>query len=190
MGNPETIKNTTETTLDSKELESLNNNRREELRNSLDAAEKNHKDTTKESLGEARQAAVEHAESSKKMTQKERSPAEKRPGVISLRQRDDSFRKQMNNIAPHLSKNEQAFSKVIHTKAVEKTSDTLSKTIARPNALLAGSVTAFLAVTLVYVLAKYYGYSLSGFETIAAFIFGWSIGLIYDYLRVLIGNKR
>ena len=43
---------------------------------------------------------------------------------------------------------------------------------------------------IIYTIAKTIGYKLSGFETIAAFLIGWLIGLIYDYLRILITGKK
>lgn len=96
----------------------------------------------------------------------------------------------MESISSHLSPKEQSFSRFIHNKKVEKLSDVTGSTVARPNALLAGSIAAFLLVTAVYLVAKYYGYKLSGFETIGAFALGWVLGMIYDYVRLLIGNKK
>ena len=63
-------------------------------------------------------------------------------------------------------------------------------TIARPNAILSGSVSAFLLTLAVYLVARFNGYPLSGAETIASFIFGWLLGLIYDYLRILLLGKK
>lgn len=85
---------------------------------------------------------------------------------------------------------QRAFSKFIHNPAVEKTSEAVGNTVARPNAILAGAVVAFFLVLLVYVVAKFYGYRLSGFETIGAFIIGWIIGILYDFFRVMITGKK
>jgi uncharacterized membrane protein AbrB (regulator of aidB expression) len=85
---------------------------------------------------------------------------------------------------------ERAFSKVIHNPVIEATSEAAGKTVARPAALLAGSLAALILTTVVYVTAKYYGYALSGFEWIATFILGWAIGLIIDWIRVeILGQK-
>ena len=73
---------------------------------------------------------------------------------------------------------------------VEKASDTVGTTIARPNAILSGAVFAFIITLLTYTIAKKSGYVLSGFETIGSFILGWIIGIIYDYLRILITGKK
>ena len=95
----------------------------------------------------------------------------------------------MKDVQAELTPASRTFSKVIHNKAVEKTSDVVGSTLARPNAILAGAVVAFIATLGVYLIAKNVGYTLSGFETIAAFIVGWVIGIVFDYLRVLVTGK-
>ena len=95
----------------------------------------------------------------------------------------------MKQVQTELSPTSRAFSKTIHNKAVEKTSEALGATIARPNAILSGAVMAFILTLAVYVTAKTIGYQLSGFETIAAFVVGWVIGIIYDYFRALVTGK-
>jgi hypothetical protein len=191
MSNVEKITKGPEKQLDQAELESVRGERQEALRDTLEKAEQHHKNRNQESLESVRSDAVDKAVSTKeKQTAVERSPAEKRGTLLSRQHREASFKRQMDSIQPHLSKSEQKVSRLIHNKAVEKTSDALGSTLARPNALFAGSVAAFLLVTLVYLLAKYYGYPLSGFETIAAFLIGWALGLIYDYVQLLVRGKR
>ena len=104
--------------------------------------------------------------------------------------REASFKKQIKEVQAELSPASRTFSKLIHNKAIEKSSEALGATIARPNAILAGSISSFVLTLVVYLVAKNIGYQLSGFETIAAFIFGWIIGLVYDYLRLIITGKK
>jgi len=113
----------------------------------------------------------------------------RRGSTISKAQKNASFKKQMKEIQTEMSAPSRAFSKVIHNKAIEKTSEVVGATIARPNAILSGAVFAFILTLAVYVIAKNIGYALSGFETIGAFIIGWVVGILYDYLRVLITGK-
>lgn len=113
-----------------------------------------------------------------------------RRGPISKKQQKAAFKKTMQQIQGEMKPAKRVFSKVIHNGVVEKTSETVGKTLARPNAILAGAVSAFLLTLIVYLVAKTIGYSLSGFESIAAFIVGWTIGLLYDYVRVLITGKK
>jgi hypothetical protein len=142
----------------------------------------------------AREAALESAisvESGSKEKDRASEPTTaKRRGPISKKQKDASFKRRMQEVQSHESTASKAFSKLIHNKVVEKTSDVVGSTVARPNAILAASVTAFVLTLAVYVMAKIIGYQLSGFETIAAFIIGWVIGILYDYLRVVITGKK
>lgn len=142
----------------------------------------------------AREAALETAisvESGSKEKATTSEPAvSKRRGPISKKQKEASFKRQMKDIQAIQPPISRAFSKVIHNKVVEKTSDVVGSTVARPNAILGGAVTAFILTLAVYVTAKIIGYQLSGFETIAAFIIGWVIGVLYDYFRVIITGKK
>jgi hypothetical protein len=111
-------------------------------------------------------------------------------GSISKKQRNDSYKKTIKQVQDELSDGNRIFSKIVHNKVIEKISDTVSNTIARPDAMLSGAFFAFIITLIVYIVAKTIGYSLSGFETIAAFIIGWIFGIIYDYFRNLIVGKK
>lgn len=118
----------------------------------------------------------------------EEAPKQHRP--YSRAARDATFTRVMNDIQPQLRPTSRAFSKVIHAKPVEKSSEVVGATIARPNAILSGAVFAFILTLAVYLIARYFGYPLSGFESIAAFILGWIVGLLYDFFRVMITGKK
>lgn len=170
-------------------LENAANERRAEIERSLEREAKN---VEKQDIQELKNTAEKVAEVEKKKTEKEVAPLEKRRDTPAQRRAKAkaSYKKTMKETQAHMKPAERTFSKVIHNPAVEKTSEAVGSTVARPNAILAGSVSAFLLTLGVYVLAKYYGYPLSGFETIAAFVLGWAIGLLFDYLRVMITGKK
>jgi len=104
--------------------------------------------------------------------------------------KDLAFKKTMQTIQKDMNPAERTFSKVIHNPVVEKTSEVAGKTVARPAALLVGSLTALILVSIVYAVARWYGYALSGFEWIATFIGGWALGLIIDWVRVAILGRH
>jgi len=166
----------------------LAHERHEALRNQLDRAERQH--TSRTSEHEAILEATALAKTSEKETPVIPSPAERRRGAPSKKQRDASLKSQLKQAQSEMNTSSRVLSKVIHAKAVESASDAAASTIARPNALLSGSIAAFVGVTVCYFVAKYYGYQLSGFETIAAFIFGWVLGILYDYFSVMIRGHR
>lgn len=121
-----------------------------------------------------------------KIAEKISSPSSVQKKKVS---RDASFRAQMKEIDKQLPPTSRAFSHVIHNKAVEKVSEGVGNTIARPNAILSAAVFGFVLTSLVYLIARHYGYPLSGFETIGAMIIGWLIGIIYDFVRIMITGK-
>ena len=104
--------------------------------------------------------------------------------LITQEDRKDSFKKTMETVQSQLPKSSRTFSKVIHNPTIEKVSEVTGKTVARPNAILSGSVAAFVLTLAIYTLAKINGYPLSGFETIAAFTIGWLTGMLFDYIRI------
>lgn len=109
---------------------------------------------------------------------------------ISKKQKENEYEQTMAHIRIEMSPTERVISKVIHNPAVEKTSEVVGSTIARPNAILAGGLSAFILVAVVYFIARTMGYELSGFETIGAFIVGWVLGVTFDFLRAMITGKR
>jgi len=162
--------------------------RREQLRHNIDKTG----ETSQENLENITHEAIEKASTIERAKEREQAPApaERRHNTLSSKlQREASFASTMKEVQQQLSAPSRVFSKLIHNKTVEKVSDAVGSTVARPNAILSGSVVAFILTLGVYLLAKNLGYPLSGFETIGAFVFGWIIGLTYDFLRVMITGR-
>ncbi len=139
---------------------------------------------------EALESAISVETGGKERKHVNEGSAARRRGPVSKQQKEASFKRQIKEVQAELSPPSRAFSKIIHNKTVEKTSDLVGATVARPNAILAGAVFSFILTLGVYVVAKNIGYQLSGFETIVAFAIGWVFGLIYDYLRIIITGKK
>jgi hypothetical protein len=134
--------------------------------------------------------SVEKGSAEKDKKPKEGPATPRRRGGISKKEKTASFKKHMKNVQAEMPAPQRAFSKLIHSPIVEKTSEFVGSTVARPNAILSGAVVAFFLVLAVYIVAKNLGYVLSGFETIGAFIVGWVLGILYDYFRVLVTGKK
>lgn len=139
---------------------------------------------------EAFESAISVEKSSAEKKTKANDSAPRRRGGISKKEKVASYKKHMKQMQAELPPAQRAFSKVIHSPVVEKSSEFIGATVARPNAILSGAVVAFFLVLVVYLIAKNLGYVLSGFETIGAFIIGWVIGVLYDYFKVLITGKK
>lgn len=169
--------------------ESVAKERLEVAKERLEQAEKAHHERL--STDEALEQAKELAKTSEKPEEQAyASPAERRRGPITKKQLNNSFSSQMKQTQAHMSPTARTFSRFIHYKPVEAVSDIVGSTIARPNALLTGSITAFAAVTILYFVAKHYGFQLSGFEAIGAFVIGWLLGILYDYFALMIRGHK
>jgi hypothetical protein len=115
-----------------------------------------------------------------------RTPAKK----ATKHQKKTAYKKTLSAIQKDMSPASRTFSKVIHNPVVEKTSDAVGSTVARPAPLFIGSLSALVLTSIVYLVTQYYGYMLSGFEWTAAFALGWAIGLIIDWIRVAMLGRR
>ncbi|MFS8120615.1 MAG: hypothetical protein ACMG55_19325 [Microcoleus sp.] len=178
-----------------KGLEAAASEQAEALKNNLEKTGEHSPEKQAEMAEKARSEANKEA-----LLSKEVGGAEKKSGgeptaapkrkQITKTEKAVSYKQTMQHVQSELSQTERAFSKVIHNPIVERTSDLIGSTVARPNAILSGSITAFILVLALYITARTMGFTLSGFETIGAFIIGWIIGILFDFLRTMITGKR
>lgn len=175
----------------SAELETAGAEQSEKLRQDRErAAEQSRAETNVET---AREKALELAneKNAEKIDDNENiKSAEKQPSKPTKAQKNKQFDRSMRIIREDMSPASRTFSKIIHNPVVEKTSDAIGKTIARPNLIIAGGLGTAILCSAVYLVAKNYGYVLSGFETIATFILGWCIGAVIEFARVGFSNQK
>ena len=191
MSNEKNINSSHEKVFDS---ESLMQEAHERNRGLAAERERNAAERSSEDLESARREALERASSSEKESARaekslDTSPAQRR-GPASKRERDASFNATMTEVRSQMSAPSRMFSNIIHHPAIEKTSDVVGSTIARPKAIASGAVFSFIFTLAIYLVARFNGYPLSGTETIASFLIGWVLGLIFDYLRLLVLGKK
>lgn len=86
----------------------------------------------------------------------------------------------MRSVQQRLKPASRAFSRVIHTPAVEKASEMLEKTVARPSITAGATWTALIVGSIFYFTARHYGYMLSGSEMLFSFVVGALIGLVLE----------
>ena len=154
----------------------------EKLKSKMESAGEQSPDKTAERAGAKHEV---EAAFSKEAGRETKSGGEPSGSPRSLSRVTKAQKQTMKQTRSHLSTPSRAFSKAIHNPTVEKTSDVVGSTVARPNAILFASISAFVLVGILYLVARYYGYRLSGFETMAAFIIGWVLGLLFDYSSLM-----
>lgn len=182
---------THERTYDSEALRHIADKRHEQLAadRERNVSERNHERDAEHAKHEALEQAVATEKVDGKLRRHDESPTERR-GPASKRERDASYRATMHEVRSQMSAPSRVFSDIIHNPTVERVSDAVGGTIARPNAVLSGAVFAFLFTLSIYLIARFNGYPLSGSETIASFILGWLVGLVFDYLRLVVLGKK
>lgn len=170
--------------------EAATEKQRDQIREQLDRRAENQPEKGETT---ARHEALDAAKTIEQETKKEKvSPAEKRrdTGRPTKRAVKASYQKKLNHIQSELPIGSRVFSKVIHNPVVERISDAVGETVARPNAVLSAAIFAFVLTALVYLVARHFGYPLSGFETIAAAIIGWILGILFDFVRIMVTGKK
>lgn len=160
--------------------------RHAELREQLQHNAEQHNNNP-ETVDNAKHEALELARSTaeEEAPQKEVITTEKTPRrTPTKRELNANFDATMAQVRTNMSPASRTFSKVIHNPVVDKVSTAAGNTVARPNLIVAGALGTLILCSAVYFIAKHYSYTLSGFEAIATFIVGWSIGAVVEFVRV------
>jgi hypothetical protein len=165
----------------------------ERLQDRLEKAGEHSPEHQSEKIEEARSEASKEALMSKESGKEQQNSAGESFTPlrrVTTQQKEDEYKDTLKRVRTHLSAPGRTFSKVIHAPVIEKASDIGAKTIARPNAILMGGISAFLFSGIIYLAARTYGYPLSGFETIGAFLLGFIVGCTYDFLKTMVTGKK
>lgn len=189
MGNPEIIRPTGEQGVETSKAAA---ERSAELQKSRETGVEKSPEQKAERVETARHETKEvfAREAGKETRQATDSTGPRAVRKVAKAEKEHAYKQTMAQIRSEMSAPSRAFSKIIHAPLVERSSEVIGGTLARPNAILAGSTAALVLVIAVYLVARTFGYQLSGFETIGAFLIGWLLGLIYDYVRVMALGRR
>lgn len=188
---PETIPNSSKyeskiKPIDPEILERLANERETNAEKSMEGS----KERQEQARSEAIELAV-NAENNKQKNEHEKTiPKNEKNVTIEKKHKDESYKRTIKRVQSELPTTQRTFSKVIHNNIIEKTSELVGSSIARPTSILYGGIFAFFITLGSYYIAKKIGYSLSGSETIIAFIVGWLFGIIIDYFKLLFSKLK
>ncbi len=94
--------------------------------------------------------------------------------------KEAAYHDTLRSLQRHLSPASRRFSKVIHSPAVEKTSEVVGATVARPSVTLGATTTALIVGGFLYFTARAYGFALSGSELLLSLIIGGILGLLVE----------
>ena len=99
------------------------------------------------------------------------------PVLINKHIKEMSFSRSMTRARKKLSVPSRAFSKVIHVDAIDKSSEFIGKTVARPSSMLSGAFIAFIGTSALLWATRYYGYEYNYLLFILLFVGGAIIGV-------------
>lgn len=171
--------------------ESLNHSERVQntTERELTKNEKEHGST--EQLEKLQQLVEKKAVSKSEFTRSDTEIQSQHPVLIRKDIKEVQFHRTMTRVRKKLSAPSRIFSKVIHTSTIDKSSEFIGKTVARPSGLLAGAVLAFIGTSALLWITRYYGYEYNYLLVIVLFIAGMAIGLLAEGLwRLLRKNKE
>lgn len=172
----------------------LSNHEEFELQEHLRAEREKNAERSKERYETSAESArheIENINTERETRKREIAPQQHVERKVDSKQaRKKAYESIMKQTQAEMSAPERAFSQFIHNPVIDKVSSVAANTIARPDAILSGSIFAFLLTLVIYLIAKQSGYPLTGTETIAAFIAGWVLGNLYDYVRIMVRGGR
>jgi hypothetical protein len=117
-------------------------------------------------------------------------PNNHHPVIVNRHLKDMAFSRTMVRTRKRLSAPSRTFSKIIHTPAIDKSSEFVGKTIARPSGMLTGAFLAFIGTSILLWVTRYYGYSYNYLLVILLFIGGMAIGLAGEGIFRLVRKNK
>lgn len=143
------------------------------------AGEKNEQESRPNESIETAREKLRHVEVTAPQTEAE--VKHEAPGKLRLSP-SANYRQTMVTLRHRLSPASRRFSSVIHTPVIEKTSEVLAKTIARPSVSLGAITGAVIMSGGFYLFARHYGFTLKGSEVWVGLLIGAAIGLLSESL--------
>lgn len=163
--------------LQKNELEAIREKLDRELESKAEKAKGSHLDT------EALSRTVEqHAISGKEMSPGDRADTKRHPVLVNKQLKDMAYLRAMTRVRKHLSIPSRAFSKVVHSKALERPSEVIGNTVARPSGMLGGAFVAAIGSSILLWVTKHYGYEYNYLAVILLFVIGLTLGLAVEIL--------
>lgn len=189
MNNPERI-NPSEIKIGASEAAAEQANKLRSLESSAETTPEHNRDSEAHAARKSAEAVFAKESSREQRQGGEPSASPSTIRKITKREKDRAYKQTLARVQSEMGAPQRVFSKILHSPLVEQSATIIGDTVARPNAMLSGSLVAFMALTVMYVVGRQYGYQLSGFEMIGSYAIGWVIGLTIDYARLLANGRQ
>lgn len=102
----------------------------------------------------------------------------------------ETYSRTLNRIQQKLSRPERTMSKIMHNKAVEKVSDGMAKTAARPSGILGGGIFSLIGSVILLYMTKKYGFEYNFFMFFVFLGVGFMLGVVVELVIFSIKKVR
>jgi len=160
----------------------------ESIRKELESKAKNKEDKSVD-LEEISSQVEQYAISGKELSHTE-TDKKHHPVFVNKQLKDMAYSRAMTRVRKKLSLPSRTFSRVTHSKLLEKPSELAEKTVARPSGMLGGALFAAIGSVLLLWITKHNGYSYNYLFVIILFVVGILIGLTSEAIVRLIKKTR
>jgi len=108
------------------------------------------------------------------------------PVFINKQLKDMAYSRALTRTRKHLSAPSRLLSTIVHSKALDRPSEAIGKTIARPSSMLGGAFVALVGTSLLLWITKKQGYEYNYLAVIVFFAGGMIVGLALESLYRLV----
>jgi len=148
----------------------------------LQEAAKNDTEASSELVQGLEAAAKTEAVSGKEMNVTENEGSQQSPLGMHRQLKEVAYDRSMERVRSTLPKPARAFSKLIHTPAVDAVSEGVGKTMARPSGILGGGVAALIGSLILVYVTRHYGFTYNYLLFILLYIGGYCFGLVIELI--------
>ncbi len=145
----------------------------------------------KENQAEIQRQVEAHAVSGKEIAGKTAErPTEHPHHRVTKEIKELTFSRKLVRIRKRLSLPDRALSGVIHQPTVERVSEVVGKTIARPSGLLGGGIAAFFGTFGLLYVTRQYGYEFNYLAFVLLFVAGFALGATIEIVVFAIKHRN
>lgn len=154
----------------------------------VSAVEKEH--GNQEHVQKLARQAEQHAVSGKELSHKKehRAPGP-HPVLVNKQLKDIAFVRTMTRTRKKLHPTDRVLSKLIHNPVIDRPSDFLGKTLARPASMFWGALFAFIGTSVLLWITRHYGYEYNYFLALVLFVIGAVFGVLLEGLVYFLRRK-
>ncbi len=154
--------------------------------------EKRENENKAKSLETARQQ-IEHLDTNKTAdqlkTHDKSSESSQQPYIATSKRQ--TYRQTMSEVRKQLPRRQALLSRLVHAPILEVSGDFVAKTLFRPLPVLMAGVFASVVTLAVYIIARRWGYEISGSGWfMASLLAGFAFGSLVDFFRLVVLRKK